>query len=194
MKKRFIISPLHRAALASAALLLLFPACGKDNPSDPGAALCGGDSGFGARVIGRADPVDVCVADDKVTTFLTIEDNYSVHAAMTAGGVTFDFELLFHHRDDFPVAMTLHDDIGAALADEFGVYILYQETPAQGEALESYQVTGGTFNLGFTQSDRSVVTAEMNNVTLRMRTTGSNPEDRGTRSIEKGFLTLNVDG
>jgi len=194
MKKRIAISLLRRAVLASAALVLLGPACGKDNPSDPAAALCGGNSGFGARVIGRADPVDVCVSDDKATTLLTVDDNYSVHAVMTAGGVTFDFELLFHHRDDAPVVMTLHDDLGAALADEFGVYIHYQETPTQGEALESYQVTGGTFTLGFTTGDRSVVTATMSNVTLRMRTTGSNPEDRGTRSIEKGFLSLSIDG
>lgn len=186
-------NPRFAAAFLAAALLVAgVTSCGKkDNPVDPRDRVCGGESGFGARVTGRASPVDVCVSDDAANVILTTGNEYSIHAVMNTGDDFFQFDLLVARRDDTPTLLTLHDTEAAAAADDFGVWIYYQEAPTGGEAIESYEITDGDFTLSFSADD--VLTATFNNITFKMRTQTSTPEDRGTRVIEKGFLSLSVD-
>jgi len=192
MKKRSLIAPLLlRAALAGA--LVGAPACGKNNPVDTGTPLCGGSSGFGARVVGRSEPVDICVSDRDASVVITTGDHYSVNVTKVTSEATFDFYVVFPViGQEAPEILTFHDDLGAALVDPLGVYLYYQETPKQGDPIESVQITDGTFTLSFSAGD--ILTATMNGVTMKMKTTGSSPQDAGTRTIEKGFMSLGVDG
>jgi hypothetical protein len=101
--------------------------------------------------------------------------------------------MLVPHRDDFPVVLTIHDSYDTATADDRGVWIYYQEVPAEGDALESYEIATdqGTFTLGF--SDGVVVTATFEDISFKMQTQGENPQDRGMRLLETGFMSLSVD-
>ena len=194
MKKRTRLSRFaRRIALLGAAALSLAPACGKDNPADPGERLCGSSAGFGARIVGRTEPVDACISDGDVTVLITTGSHYSVTATEVTAEVTFEFFVVFPViGQDAPAILNFHDDLGAAQADPFGVYLHYQEIPDQGDAIESVEITDGTFTLSFSAGD--VLTATMSGVTMKMRTTGGTPQDAGTRSITQGFMSLSVDG
>lgn len=184
----------RRAPLAAtlAALLLIAPSCGDDgNPVDPDDRLCGGEAGFAALVAGRASPLELCTSnDDAITTFSGATGNYSIQATMQAGGDLFQFDLEVPHHDDLSVVLTLTGDPAAAGSDRFAVWIYYQELPDGGEDLESYQIDGGTFTLSY--SDTNVLTATFEDVILKMRTQESTPEDRGSRVVERGFISLSV--
>jgi hypothetical protein len=182
--------PLVLAAVIS----LLLPACGDEgNPVDPKDRVCGGESGFAARVAGGPKRVDVCVDNKDVSVVLTSGNNYSIRATMTSGGSVYEFQLLVPNRDDFPVILTIHDDFATATLDDRGVWIFYQEIPAEGDALESYEIAPdkGTFTLSF--SDGNVMTATFSDISFKLQTQGDNPEDRGTRVVESGFMSLSVD-
>jgi hypothetical protein len=184
-----------RVSLASAALLvlaLLAPSCGdQDNSVNPEDRLCGGEAGFAARVEGRASPLEVCTSNDDAIVAFSSGGDYVITATMTMNGDFFQFDLLVPHHANFPVVLTLTGDRGAALDDEFAVWMYYQEVPRSGEDVESYEITGGTFRL--TYSDTNVMAATFSGVEMKMRTQESTPQDRGTRLIESGFMSLSVD-
>ena len=173
-------------------LMLTVTSCGDDgNPIDPNDRLCGGESGFAARVEGRSSPVEVCTTNDDTIVTFSAGNNYVIQATMNSEGALFQFDLEVPHRTAFPIVLLLNSDRGAAAADEFSVWMYYQEVPQSGEALESYEVTGGTFTLSF--SDRNVMTATFADVGVKIRTQDSTPQDRGTRLFKEGFMSLSVD-
>jgi len=194
MKKRaHLLGMTHIAALLALTMLTItVTSCGDDgNPVDPADRLCGGESGFAARVEGRSSPVEVCTSNDDTIVVFSVGNNYVIQATMTSGSTLFQFDLEVPHRADFPVVLLLEGDRGAAAADEFAVWMYYQEVPQSGEALESYEITGGTFTLSF--SDGNVMTATFADVGMKIRTQESTPQDRGTRLIKQGFMSLSVD-
>lgn len=175
------------------AAALLLAACGDDgNPVNPEDRVCGGESGFGARVRGAASPVDVCVSNDKTSVVFTAGNRYLITAIMSADNVIYEFQLLVPHRDDAPIVLNLYADQGLAIADPQGAWLYYQEAPDGETPVESFEITDGSFTLSF--SDASVMTATFSNVAMRIRTQEGTPQDRGTRVVEKGFMSLSVDG
>jgi hypothetical protein len=180
------------ALAALLALLLVVPSCGdQDDPVNPEDRLCGGESGFAALVKGRANPVEVCTSnDDAIMTFSGATGNYSIQATMQMGDILFQFNLEVPHHDQTPQILTLTHDAAAASGDRFAVWIYYQELPNSGEDLESYEVSGGSLTLSY--SDTSVLTATFEDITLKMRTISTPHEDRGTRVVERGFMSLSV--
>jgi hypothetical protein len=178
--------------LLAAALVLALGACGDDdNPVNPADRVCGAESGFGARMQGTANPVDVCVSNDKASVVFTAENRYLITAIMSKGDVIYQFDFEVPHRDDTPVVLTLYSDRGVAAVDPSGVWLRYQEAPDGETAVESFEITGGTFTLSFSATD--VMTATFSDVTMRIQTQEGTPQDRGTRGIEKGFMSLSVD-
>lgn len=189
------IPPYRSAFPAAAAVMLLTmfaPACGdKDRSVNPATRLCGGESGFAARVEGRSNPVDVCTSNDDTFMAFSVGGNYVIQATMSMGGTLFQFDLEVPHHSDFPVVLTFNANQAAAAADDYAVWMYYQEIPESGEDLESYEITSGTFTLTF--SDTEVLAATFDNVAMKIRTQDATPEDRGTRLISEGFISLSVD-
>jgi hypothetical protein len=182
----------HFAVIAAIVLALFATSCGEqDNPVDPADRLCGGASGFAARVEGRSSPVDVCASDNETTVDLTSGNIYAIRAAVTIDNTLFQFNLEVPYRSDFPVVLDLSADQGAAQLDEYAVWLYYQEVPQSGEALESYEISGGSFTLSFAADD--VMTATFADVVLKIRTQESTPQDRGTRVLKRGYMSLSVD-
>ena len=173
------------------ALIALAPACGKkEDPAKPEDRLCGGETGVGLRVKGRASPLDVCVADPDVDmgiTTINLDEYYDLTARMVSGGDIFEIQLLFPKRPDFPVDLAPTGALAALDTDSAWIY--YQEIPQSGEAIESELVTAGAFHLGFAASD--VATATLTGISLTM-VRKSDGQPAGTRLIEEGFLSVSV--
>ena len=90
----------YRLGLPLAGILLILSlACGVNDTQDGLAqGPCPGESGFGARVAGSDEQVDVCVHDNTVVTVFTTDGWYDVTASMTASdGTLYEFFLLFPH-------------------------------------------------------------------------------------------------
>lgn len=175
-----------------AVLALLLVSCGdNDDPVNPGDRLCGGESGFATRVEGRSSPVEVCSSDNSTFVAYSTGNRYAIQATTTLNSTLFQFDLEVPHRTDFPVVLTPTHDQAVAASDDFLVWLYYQEVPQSGEELESYEITGGSFTLSF--SDTNVLTATFENITMKIRTQSTPPEDRGTRLLKEGFISLSVD-
>jgi len=187
------VKPHYRAGLPQFGLILailLVIACGEDPFNGVADGPCPGESGFGARIDGEDGPVDVCVADDSVVTVFTTMGWYDVTARSTASdGTTYEFAMLFPHHSTSR-KLNLTGDLLEARADANGVWFRYVEIPPEGPALESTAVTGGTFSLGY--SDTEVVAGLFANVVLEMTVTGES-EAGGTRSLPEGFFSILTD-
>lgn len=172
-------------------LSLFAGACGtNDDPADPARRLCGGESGIAMSVTGRAEPVELCVGADDVAAILTLDARYDVRASATVDGVTYDIQMLFSHREDWPVELTVTGDLSAAASDPGAVWIFYQEIPDAGEALESQAASGGTFTLAF--SGGNVATGTFSGVRFEMRGVASG-QAAGSRTVAEGFFAISTD-
>lgn len=174
--------------------------CSEDsNPAEAKDKLCDGASGLGARVSGRAAPIDVCVPDDhpsggadkEVITSFTAQNRYDVTARMTAAdGTIFEIQMIFPHQDQVPKALNLTGNLAQASGDPDGAWFYYQEIPPTGDPVESTAVTAGTFTLSF--SDTDIAAGTFAGVSLEIENANTN-EAAGTRSISEGFFSISVD-
>lgn len=180
------------AAIFSGLTLLLFAACGDDsNPTDAKENLCAGESGLGARVTGRAAPVDICVPDGVVVTTYTAQNRYDVTARITGSDRTvYEIQMWFPHRPDLPKVLNLTGIFAEAEADPDGVWFFYKESPPDGDPIESVAVTGGLFTLSF--SDTEVTAGTFRDVELDMQIVNTN-NPAGSRSIPEGFFSISTD-
>jgi hypothetical protein len=189
-----------KPALFAGLLLWLCVACGDEsNPTEAEDNLCAGESGFGARVMGRASRVDVCVPDDNVVdnvekgvvTFFTVENRYNVTAETTArDGTIYQIQMNFPHKPNFPAALNLTGNQAQAKNDPDGVWFYYREIPSEGDAVESVAITGGSFTLSF--SDTDVAAGTFQGVGLEIQIQGTH-DPAGSRSIPEGFFSISTD-
>jgi hypothetical protein len=161
-----------------------------DEPENPATGPCPGESGFGARVSGSDDEVDVCVPDDSVLTVFTYDGWYDVTANWIGpDGSEYEFRTLFpHHSNPRPLNVT--DNLAEARADPSGAWFFYRETPPEGDALESVDVVSGAFQLGY--SDTKVVAGAFSSIRLEMKLSDTD-EPAGTRTIMEGFFSILTD-
>jgi len=188
---KFTSEKLKPAVLALTSLLIV--ACGsQDEIVNPEDRLCGGGSGFGLSVLGRAEPVEVCVADEDVSTFFSSgSGRYEITARMTgADGTLFDVQLSFAHHPNFPIGLNLTTSLAAATTDPLGVWLFYQEIPQQGPGVESGTILSGIFTLSISGGD--VVTGTLSGITMEM-VHRLNQEVVGTREMPEGFFSLLVE-
>ena len=182
-----MITRLYRSATTACVLSALFLlACGEDEgPGNPGTRLCGGEFDFGLRVTGSSQTRDLCLDDaDVVATFN--DDIYDITARFDQDNIIFEIQMVFRHQPDAPVALNVSGDLGAALSDPRGLWLFYQEIPAQGEAVESIAAAGGSFTLGFSGGD--VATGTLSDISFEMKETSSeNPA--GARVVAEGFFS-----
>jgi hypothetical protein len=182
----------YRLGLPLAGILLILSlACGvNDLPEGVADGPCPGESGFGARVAGADEQVDVCVHDSSVVTVFTADGWYDVTARMTASdGTVYEFFLLFPHHTSSR-ALNVTGNLAEARSDQNGAWFHYVETPPGGPALESIVVSPGTFRLGY--SDTDVVAGLFEGLGLEMQTVdGGDPS--GTRTVVEGFYSILTD-
>ena len=188
MHRRPFTNPRHRIVLPAIAALFLL-ACSKDDPA-ANQNLCGGDAGVGIRVEGRAQPLDVCVADNAVDALLTSDNHYDVSAQLTLDdGSLVQVRMVFTHRADAPVNLTLVNSAAEATNDPTTAYVFYEEAPTGGTPIQSSLITGGSFRLTF--NDQKVAVGTMENVAMDM-TNVQNGNPAGERRIVEGFFSVSV--
>jgi hypothetical protein len=183
----------YRFLVATTALLLaamLPAACGENSPEDPVDGPCPGESGFGARVEGADNPVDVCVADDSVLTVFTYQGWYDVTARKTTSdGTLYEFSMMFPHH---PTSRKLNvtGDLAQARADMNGAWFHLAVTPPDGPAAASVAVVAGTFRLGY--SDTEAVAGMFENLKLEMALADGG-ESAGVQQVPEGFFSILTD-
>lgn len=176
------------AALAAGACAL--PACSDDDPTASGEPLCGGDTGVGLRVEGRAEPLEVCVSDQAVDALLTAEDRYDVAATMITGDGNYQLRLVFAKRGDFPVTLRVTNSITEVIYDEGAAYVYYEELPDGQTPIETDVILGGRFRL--TYSDDTSTTGTLENITMEMRSM-LNGDPAGQRKITEGYFSVTME-
>ena len=122
-----------------------------------------------------------------VAAIFTRSSRYDVRANLTVGNVLFEVQMIFAHRDDWPVELSVTGDLSVAASDPGAAWIFYQEIPSQGEAIESTTVSGGTFTLAFSAGD--VVTGTFSDLRLEMRN-ASDGQEAGSRTVDEGFFSI----
>jgi hypothetical protein len=173
---------------AIAALFLL--GCSKDNPVANKDALCPGESGVGIRVEGRAQPLDVCIADTAVDALLTTSSHYDVSAQLTLDDDSVvQLRMVFTHRGDAPVSLRLVNSITEATSDPATAYVYYEEAPSGGTPIQSSLIRGGSFRVTF--NDNKVAAGTMENIQMDMSNVLTG-DPAGARKIVEGFFSVSV--
>jgi hypothetical protein len=176
--------------LALALVGMLFFACSDDeNPTD-GDQLCGGESGVGMQVEGRAQPVEVCVSDAAVDALLTASQRYDVTAQVILDDdSTVQLRMVFTQQPDQGVTLRLVNSVTEAISDPTTVYVFYEEIPGGGVPIQSTLINGGTFTLSF--SDDQVAVGTMENIRLDMNNVQTG-DPAGERQIVEGYFSVTV--
>lgn len=177
-----------RVAIATA-LLAVMAACGDDgNPVDPDDRLCGGETGVGLLIEGRAEPLEFCVDDPDVSAVLTAFNRYDVEARMTNDDGTFIMRMVFAVQS-FPVDLRVTDSLSEATSDPGAVWVYYEEDPAGGAPIESFVVDGGSFRLSFVDVD--VAAGVLSGVAFQMRDIATSVPT-GTREFADGMFSIST--
>lgn len=148
--------------------------------------LCGGESGFGARIQGLFVLIDMCVPEEKtLTTLGQIDPNrYCVTASYTEDSLTIEVEMSFIMQIMLPRKMNPTSDQLTGFLDPAGVWVQYRETRPGFSPLRSDSVSG---NFTLTFSDSTVIVATFDNMYIGLvDTTGQT----SVRKIESGFLSV----
>lgn len=159
-----------------------------DNSVNPNGRLCGGETGLGVLIEGRAEPFEFCVDDDNVGAVLTAENRYDVGAQVSSDDGDFVVRMVFAVRD-FPATLRVVDTLAEATTDIDAVWLYYEEVPPGGDPIESFASDGGTFTLGFV--DEEVATGTFKNVTFSMRDF-STGDPAGERQFADGIFSISV--
>ncbi|MCI0451962.1 MAG: hypothetical protein L0Z51_06145 [Candidatus Latescibacteria bacterium] len=176
-------------AAALGAFMLMLAGCGDEgDPVDPGGRLCGGETGLGLLIEGRADPLEFCVDDPDVSVVLTSQNRYDVQAQVSNGAGVFVVRMVFAVRA-FPATLRVTEDLSEAVSDTDAVWLYYEEIPAGGDPIESFVVDQGSFTLSFVDED--VATGVLSGVVLDMRdfTTG---DPAGRREFSEGVFSIST--
>jgi hypothetical protein len=173
------------------AVALAVAGCGGDDPAEGVAdGPCPGESGFGARIPGADEPLDLCVPDDSVWTIFTHDGWYDVTVNTTApDGTAYEFRMMFPHHTNSP-KLNVTGNLAEARADQYGAWFYYREIAAGGGPVESFNVQSGSFRLGF--SDGKVVAGQFERIELGLQDAGTE-EPLGTQTVLEGFFSLLTD-
>lgn len=178
---------LIRVAIA-AAFLLVTPACGDDgNPVEP-ERLCGGETGLGLLINGRAEPLEFCVDDSDVSVILTALNRYDVEAHVTNPDGTFVVRMVFAVRT-FPAILRVTDSLAEATSDPGTVWLYYEEIPVGGDPIESFQIASGSFTLSFV--DEEVAAGVLSGVSLAMHDLATG-DPVGSREFSDGMFSIST--
>jgi hypothetical protein len=162
--------------------------CSKDDPTTA-KNLCP-DAGVGLRVEGRAQSVDICVADAAVDALLTSSNHYDVTAQLTLDdGTLVQLHMVFTQRSDAPVTLRLVNTSTEATSDPTTAFVYYEEAPSGGTPIQSTLITGGSFRLTF--NDNKVAVGTLTNIEFDM-TNVQTGDPAGQRRITEGFFSVTV--
>jgi hypothetical protein len=177
-------------AAALAVGLCALASCGDDEALvDPSERLCGGETGVGVLVEGRANALELCVDDSDVSVVLTALNRYDVAAQFANADGVFQVRMVFAVRS-FPANLRLVSSIGEATNDPNAAWLYYQEIPDGGDPIESTVVTGGTFRLTFVDED--VAAGVFSDVVFEMNDIATG-DPAGTRQFAEGIFSISTD-
>lgn len=177
-----------RAAIATA-LLVALAACGDDGDLvDPNERLCGGETGVGLLIEGRAEPLEFCVGDPDVSAILTALNRYDVEAHVANNDGTFVMRMVFAVQS-FPVDLRVTDQLSVATSDPGTVWLYYEEVPLGGDPIESFVVDAGSFRLTFVDED--VAAGVLSGVAFQMRDIATS-DPVGTRQFSDGIFSISI--
>lgn len=168
--------------------------CGDDsdgvNPEDQ---LCRGEAGFGARIAGGAEPVEMCVPDQATFAYYIPigggQARYEIAANFTTGGVTIEILVHFYVQPTYPMTLTLTANAAQADSDPGSVWFYYQETKEGGYDYVGVSVTG-VFTVTFNDDSIAVAYFSGLEIVLEDNSTG---DPAGVRTISEGFVNVSED-
>ena len=181
----------NKTILPAVILLCLVTLLGcNDNETvsvDPSEKLCNSGSGFGARIEGTPEPVEMCVPDALVSTTFgaTGPDRYDITAQYrTPDGIDILIEISFLRQPLTPLDLSVNGNRAASFGDPGAVWFHYRESKRDYTYL-SVAVTGD-FRLSI--NDSGIAAAWFMNITLELEDEfGSRA---GTRTISEGFISV----
>ncbi len=188
--KRFWIRPLGQALLDLVVVsTVLVGGCSDDsggvNPKD---RLCGGQSGFAARITGMSSAVDMCVSDQAtVADFISDAggDKYHITALFTSDSLSIEVQFTFFVQPSFPTSLTLTTNQAQADSDPGAAWVFYRETKLN---TYDYVAASASGSLTVTFNDASVVVATFSGMGLELDDSVSG-DPAGARTVSEGYVS-----
>ena len=178
------------AVLALLASLITVTSCSEDAVTNPENLCAREDVGVAAQISGTPDPIDLCVANDSMsTTFTAGPDNrYELTATGVSDGIQITIEISFYLQSNQPQELMITSDASSALGDDTKALFLYREIKTGDYDYSTSSVTG-TFRL--TVGDQNVASGTFSNLQIELDdTVGGTPA--GSRTVS-GFFAVTPD-
>jgi len=178
------------AVLALLILLVTVNGCSEDTTTSP-ENLCAREGvGVAAKISGTPVPIDLCVANDSMsTTFTAAPDNrYELTATAVSDGIQITVEISFYLQANQPQELMITSDATAAAGDETKALFLYREIKTGDYDYSARSVTG-VFQLSV--GDQNVASGTFSNLQIELDdTVGGTPS--GSRTMS-GFFAVTPD-
>jgi hypothetical protein len=191
----------HRAGLVLVLLLcgvcfwsFSFLGCGNDdaNGVNPEDKLCRGQSGFGARIAGGTESIEMCVPDQATLAYyvpIGDEARYEIRASFTTGGLTIEILVHFYVQPTYPMTLSLTANAAQADSDPGSVWFYYEETKDGDYDYVGVSVTG-VFTVTF--NDPSIAVASFSGLEIQLED-NSTGDPAGVRTISEGYVNVSAD-
>jgi hypothetical protein len=176
----------------TAVAVVLTSGCGSDSDVvDPSGKLCGGRSGFAARISGTEEPIDMCVPDDETLTTIVpgagdVLPRYVSTAALTLDSLQIEIEISFFVLPATPVTLQPTSNRAFAESDPGSVLFVYRESKPGDYDFETGTVSG-TFTL--TLVDESIAVASFSDLDIQLADVADG-SSTVTRAISQGYLLI----
>lgn len=159
---------------------------------------CGIEPGLYANITGSAEPVVMCVPDDRVEGMIDtgVHTNYSfqskrylISAVYTENNTTHEIDMSFTAHFEVPTVLIVTANEAQANIDSNFVWVSYQITE-QDASTWSTTSASGTITLTFNSPE--IVVATFSGIELRLT---DNPGQPATlvRAIPEGYINLSTD-
>lgn len=159
---------------------------------------CGIDPGLYANITGTADPVIMCVPDDRIegtidtgvhVDYSPQSGRYLISAVYTEENTTHEIDLSFTAQRDVPAVLIATANEAQAQLDSSFVWVFYQVTEQGGP---TYTTTSASGSITVSFNDPGILVATFGNIELRLTDDPGNPSSI-VRAITEGYLNLSTD-
>jgi hypothetical protein len=189
--KRFLVRPLGQILLDLLVVSTVLVAGCSDDSGTVNAKdrLCGGQSGFAARITGMSPAVDMCVSDQATIADFVADpggDKYHITAIFTSDSLTVEVQFSFFVQPSFPTSLTLTTNQAQADSDPGSAWIFYRETKLD---TYDYVASSASGSLTVTFNDPSVVVATFSGMGLELDDSSSG-DPAGSRTVSEGYVSV----
>lgn len=195
--------PKIRATLAIIAAIVcsafILSGCSDDETLFDGSDKpCGIEPGLYANIAGTAEPVVMCVPDNRIegTVDTGVHAQYSpqsrrylISAVYRSNAVTHELDLSFPAHAEIPAVLTATADETRAQTDSSFVWVFYRVTDQDGSTWSTASASG-TMSLTFNSPE--IVVATFSAIELRLGEDSLQPPSI-IRVISEGYINLTID-